>query len=284
VTLVRFLFVTCAALSLVSSAAGADFSYVVLNDRTDHNGLVRVSSDGRSITTIADKVHGHGFAKDRSGNYIVATLDSLAKVTPAGLVSTIATAPKGSQWISVVEESTGLFLIADNEQHALWRVSPDGKSVARVWTYSKSTSSLENTSLALDGRGNALLLENSHEVRLHKIPPTGDPTVISLGHAADYSSGLLDDTQGNWLFMNYHNGELFRITPGGIVTSVGKLTGFPYNMVGLAQDPHTGEYIMSVNSTQSLIRISQSATNFATFVNDPVYLSYPTAVMVETVK
>jgi hypothetical protein len=271
-------------LSLAWGAAAGDFSYVVLNGGADRNSLVRVSADGRSITTIANEAGGYGLAKDHAGNYIVAAVNSLLKVTPSGSVSLIAKAPADSQWMSVVEDAEGMFAVADNRQHAIWRVSPDGKSVAKIWTYSAPTGGLENTSLASDGHGNSLLLEDSHYVRLHRITPAGVATPIPLGRTANFNSDLLVDAQGNYVFMNYHVGQMFRVTPAGEITPIGKVTPLVENMVGLAQDPGTGEYIMTVNFAHSLIRINLSGTSFTTIAYDQTYLSYPTAVIVETGK
>jgi hypothetical protein len=268
-------------LCLAWPSAAGDFSYVVLNGGADRNSLVRVSADGSSITAIAHGAGGYGLAKDHAGNYIVAAVGSLLKVTPYGVVSTIAKTPKGSQWMSVVEDAEGMFLVVDNQQHALWRVSQDGQSVTKIWNYAAPGGDMNDIALAPDGHGNSLLLENHSAVHLFRITPAGAATEIPLGRTADFSSGLLVDAQGNYVFMNYHVGELFRVTPAGEVTRIGKVTPPAGAMAGLAQDPQTGEYIMTVMQAHSLIRISTSGSSFTTLANNETYLSYPTAVIVE---
>jgi hypothetical protein len=59
--------------------------------------------------------------------------------------------------------------------------------------------------------------------------------------------------------MDYYVGEMLRIAPSGEVTSLGRLASRPENMVGLAQDPDTAEYVMTVNFTRSLIHVNASA-------------------------
>jgi hypothetical protein len=165
----------CIGLLVVLPLAGADVSYVVMNGRGDRNSLVRVSADGQSVTTIAHGAAGFGLTKDQAGNYIVAAGWSLHSVTPSGAVRTIAKAPTGSQWMSVVQEAEGTFVVADNRLHAVWRVSPDGLSLTRLCNYPvKKSDELEDTSLALDSQGNILLLEDNESAQLFRITPAGD--------------------------------------------------------------------------------------------------------------
>ena len=88
--------ICCAVLLATWPATAAAGSFVVLN-YSANNSLVRVSSDGQLISTIAVNVGGFGLTKDRAGNYLIAAVRSLLRVTPSGSVSTIATAPRGSR-------------------------------------------------------------------------------------------------------------------------------------------------------------------------------------------
>lgn len=222
---------------VVLPATAADFSYVGLNRLADRNSLVRVSADGGTFTTITNGAAGNDLTKDRAGNYIVAAVGSLLRVTPSGVVSTIAKAPKGSQWMSVIEDAADAFIVADNMQHAVWRVSADGLSVARIWNYPAQDGNLDCATLALDGQGNYLLLENSPGVRLFRITPAGDATPIPLSRPARFNSHLIVDPQGNYVFMEDHAGELLRVAPASEVTILGKMIPRLDNMAGLAQDP-----------------------------------------------
>src|SRR6266478_2523430 len=96
-------------LALCVSASAAD-SYVVLNRSA---GLYSIPSG----IAINSSVGGVDLAVDSGGNYIVAAIGSIAKVTPGGVLSTIASAPSGSQWASVALDLAGNFIVGDNQQH-----------------------------------------------------------------------------------------------------------------------------------------------------------------------
>jgi hypothetical protein len=132
----KLLLRACTALLVMAwpSLAG-DVSYVVLY-REGLDNLLRVSEDGRFSKRIATVEGGYGLALDNSGDYIVAALTSVFRVTPAGKVEKIAEAPSGSHWISVAVDLAGNYILADNRQHAVWRVSPADRTVTRVATYS----------------------------------------------------------------------------------------------------------------------------------------------------
>jgi hypothetical protein len=84
----------CVAL-FASSAVAGSVSFVVLQD-LDQDSLVRISADGKQATTIANGAAGVGLTVDRGGNYIVAARSALLRVTPTGVVTTLAFAPGGS--------------------------------------------------------------------------------------------------------------------------------------------------------------------------------------------
>ena len=95
------------------------------------------------------------------------------------------------------------------------------------------------------------------------------------------------DSQGQSVFLDAHEGELLRVTITGQVTSTAAVTPrvanvIPRlsNLVGLAQDPQTGEYIATANFGQRLIRFGASRSNVI-LRQDPTYLSYPVAVIAE---
>ena len=65
----------------------------------------------RAVYPIGQSFGGTGFSLDNAGNYIIATADSLEKVTPAGAASLIANAPSGSQFIDVAIDATGNYIV-----------------------------------------------------------------------------------------------------------------------------------------------------------------------------
>src|ERR1700730_2849763 len=93
-----------AALPLTSAT-----SYVGINGATSQ--LIRVSTDGVSGTPIAFAVQGYDVAQEANGNYVVAELNKVQRVTPQGIVTTIAQAPTGSQWFGIVVEANGNLIL-----------------------------------------------------------------------------------------------------------------------------------------------------------------------------
>jgi hypothetical protein len=266
---------------LMTPVFGGDFSYVVLNSYTQANSLVRVSSDGKTVTGIAHGTAGHGLIKDRSGNYIVAATESLLRVTATGAVSIIAQAPRGSQWRSVAQATTGDFLVADNVRHSVWRISPSGDSRVEILKYpAPHQGEMEDTSLVVDNQGSVLLLEDNGAVRLFRITVAGAITPIELSRSVQRGSHPLIDALGDFLFMDYSAGELLRVTPTGEVASIMKIPP-QRNMIGLVQAPDTQDFIVAVNLAHRLIRVHPSGSNVTTLIENREYLYHPSALILE---
>ncbi len=86
--------------------------------------------------TVQAAVNGYDAGRDAGGNTVVATGTTLQRVTPVGeAISTIANAPSGSSWVAVAVDPFGNLIVGDNKTHGIWRISPDGASVAMVATY-----------------------------------------------------------------------------------------------------------------------------------------------------
>jgi DNA-binding beta-propeller fold protein YncE len=266
----------------VCQAIAADVSYVVLN-RSDHNSLVRVSADGRSISTIAEHAGGYGLARDSAGNYIVAAVSSLLRVTPSGEVSTIVKAPRDSAWMCVVPDNEGAFVVVDNRQHAVWRLSADGRSIAKIANYSGNSEHWEDCGIILDESGNYLVLEDNRGTRLWRIIPSGPVMPVPLHGAIMASAGhIIADGEGSYFVASHRDHAVFRMNRAGDVTKLTDLDVAEKNLTGLARNPDTGEIVVTVNFAQSLIRISADGHTVSRLATDPSYLSYPTAVLSES--
>jgi streptogramin lyase len=276
--LLRLLFLGCAAGFLLAwpSIAG-DVSYVVLG-RHPSGDLVRVTEDGRLQKTIASGVGGHGLTVDKSGDYILARVSSLVRVTPSGVVSTIAACPTGSQWMAVAVDSTGNYIVGDNQQHAIWRVSADGTKVDRVATYPvRWPHEMEDIGVMVDDTGNYLVIEgNGFAAALWTVTPKGGVKPLSL-HGAVMRSGtaIIRDGAGAYLALSFRDHAVFRITPTGDVAKLATIDG--QNLTGLARNPETGELVLTLNFDPSLRKVSAdgfSVTNFAD-------LGYASAILAE---
>jgi hypothetical protein len=252
-------------------------SYVVLH-RYPIGELVRISDDGRSQSTIATHVGGYGLAVDRQGDYLVARVSLLARVTPGGVVTTIAACPAGSQWMAVAVDSAGNYIVADNARHSIWRVSQDGNKVEKVATYPVSwQEELEDVSVIVDSAGDYLVAEdNNLRAHLWKVSPAGKVTPLPLqGDSMASASAIISDGSGGYFVLSYRDQTIFRVTAGGAATKFASVDG--QNLTGLARNPLTGELVAAPNHDPTLRKISADGHSVTEFTSQ----GYADAVLAE---
>jgi hypothetical protein len=260
------LFGSAYILFLAALPLAADpISFVFVSSSTT-GALVRASSDWSSIATIASVPNASGgLGKDLSGNYLVTTSSTLLRVTPTGTVSTIATAPSPTGWIGVAPDSLGNFIVVDNLQHAVWRISAAGNAI-KVANYPVSdTSENEDASIIVDPSGNYRVLEdNSLTVQMFSITPAGGVTTIPLSGAVVTSAvGLVPDGAGNYLSAAYRDNSVFRVTPAGVITVLAHNgTQISSNVTGIARNPDNGDVILPTLAG-SVLRVTANGS----FVN-----------------
>lgn len=268
-----------AALVLMGCAAVAgDVSYVVSRG-IGPDSLIRVSSDGRSLTRIATVAKGFGLAADEHGNYIVAAVSSLLRVTPSGEVNRIAVVPEGSQWLCVALDSHGNYILGDNRGHSIWRVSSDGRTVAKVAAYPvENTQELEDVSIVLDGAGNYLLVEdNAFAAHLWRITPEGEITRVPLhGDKMTSSFPIIADGVGDYLVGSMRDSAVYRVSSLGEVTKFASVDG--KNLTGLARNPETGELV----ATFSFSPVAQKVSANGSAVTDLANLGPAYAIIAES--
>ena len=265
----------CTVLSLVGLPLAADpLALVAVNGATPGT-LLRYSEHG--VTTITTQVAGAiGVTKGPNGNYWVVNGSALLRVTPTGNVSTIVNAPSGSpnaQWVALTTDAAGKLIVADNAQHAIWRIIPGSplSAVTKIANYPVADpSELEDIGVLVDGSGNYIVLEDNHPegdsnaVHLFSITPAGTVTPIPLSGASVAScSGLVSDGAGNYLFGSYIDDAVYRMTPAGVVTQIAHpITGDPFeHVVSLALNPDSGDIyaatggrILQVSADGSFVR------------------------------
>jgi hypothetical protein len=274
--------ICCVLLAALPATATAG-SFVVLN-RSAENSLVRVSSDGHLISIIAAKAGGYGLTKDSAGDYIIAAVSSLLRVTRLGSVSVIAKAPLGSQWMYVVQDHEGVFVVADNQQHAIWRISADGQSVAKLANYSVSPPQMEDVSIVFDESGDYLVMtEKVHGAYFWRITPSGQVTPVPLRGANIKAGGfIIDANDGSYLIGSNTDHAVFRLSQAGDVTKFAELKLDKTALTGIARNSESGEIVATLNFAQSLIRISADGRTVSRLAKDSSYLSYPTAILYES--
>jgi hypothetical protein len=265
----------------------------------DEDSLVRVSADGKTATTIANGAAGVGLTVDRAGNYIVAARSALLRVTRAGVVTTIATAPNGSEWVAVAEHPGGGLVVADGILHVIWRVSDDGRTVDKFAEYPGSLPrGGSGIGLLRDDSGDFLLLRigDDNTAHLYLISPAGEVSQIPLtgavrpsahfflptkdGLTAVSGGPIVPDGSGAFLFLDdEHTRNIFRLTRSGVVTKfahLDRVSGhFPF---GLARNPETGEIV--VQALGRLLRASPDGSTFGILYEGPK-LHSGTAILAE---
>ena len=186
------------------------------------NGVLkRVSPDGSSVTTIASGFGGgRGVDIDSSGDFIVCTgaTGTLLRVTPAGVVTTIASGLGFSNACSVATDSSGDFVVADFTG-TLFRVTPAG-------VVSTITSGLsELTGVDIDSGGDFIVVSQSSAGTLFRVTPSGVVTTIATGVGGGLF-GIAIDSGGDFIVPDQST-SLLRVTPAGVVSTITSSLGIP---------------------------------------------------------
>ena len=262
------LFLLVASLQAATTLTAGTVSYVALQD-SDRDSLVRISADGKTVTSIANGAAGVGLAVDGSGNYIVAAKSKLLRVTRDGKVSTIADAPANSEWRAVAVGQNGEIAAADCKQTALWLVSPDGSSVRKLADFNgdPDCGGYGDVALAVEGSGDYLVLARGDwpetrsdrrktHVRLTRITPGGEAVEIRITGLPVTEPGvrwpraLVPDGREGFLFVHAAVPAVppvWSLAPDGAAAPLSLLGGEPdpAALTGLARNPETGDLLLA---------------------------------------
>lgn len=202
-----------------------------------------------------------GLAVDSGGNVYVADSvnDTVRRITPSGVVSTLAGAPglmgradgKGSTArlngpTGVAVDATGNVYVADNQLDLIRKITPDGV----VTTFAGGGNvSIDQDGIGTDARfdvpygiavdpaGN-LYISDMNACTIRKIDSSGVVTTLAgtakkigsadgTGPAAKFSfpAGIAADAKGNVYVADSGNSTIRKITPAGVVTTIGGIAG-----------------------------------------------------------
>lgn len=254
---------------------------------TANHAIRKITAD-RAVTTVAGdspaSVDGRGRAArfrspngmtiDPAGNIYVSDRGAIRKITPAGVVTTLASAVTRSDvyWGSVrlAVDGSGNVLVADNDflHPSLRKVSPTGV----VTTVATFDANALPTGLATDRTGNIFFTSNDHAVR--KISPDGSVTILAgsprvsgsadgIGAAARFylPYGIAINSRGDLFVAEALNHSIRMISSDGAVSTVAGATGqrgrkdgigsaarfsFP---VGVAVDSADNIFVIEDNNT-----------------------------------
>ncbi|MBI5766901.1 MAG: IPT/TIG domain-containing protein [Verrucomicrobia bacterium] len=196
-----------------------------------NNGTIRKIAPTTAVTTFASGLgEPDGVAFDTSGNLFVAGhgTNVLYKITAGGTVSTFATGFNFPNGLAI--DASNVLFVADAGSGKVKKVSPAG-AVSDF-----ASGFVVPTGVALDAVGNVFVVdENNHVIR--KVTPDGATTTVfagqvgvagsadGLGGAArfNFPSRARFDSAGNLIVTDRDNHTVRKITPGGLVTTIGGL-------------------------------------------------------------
>jgi len=230
----------------------------------DHqNSRIRKITPTGVVTTLAGSTEGYadgtgaaarfhrpwGITIDGSGNLYVADLynNCIRKVTPAGVVTTLAgstegyadgtgTAARFDLPHGVAVDGSGNLYVGDYGNFRIRKVTPAGvvSTIAGGRGYADGTGMAAKfdgpRGVALDGSGN-LYMGDSENHRIRKVTPGGLVTTVAgsdrgyadgTGTAAQFSGphGVAVNGSGNVYVVDQLNHRIRKVTPAGVVTTI----------------------------------------------------------------
>jgi sugar lactone lactonase YvrE len=281
---------------------------IYIGDRFN-NKIRKITPEGL-VTTLAGSTQGfadgpgataqfnypRGVATDAAGNVYVADAgnDKIRKITPDGVVSTLAGSTQGSadgigaaaQFNDpggVATDALGNVYVADQYNNKIRKITPAGE----VSTFAGSTQGFANgtgaaaqfnlpNGVATDASGNIYVGDTFNNL-IRKITPLGEVSTLAgstqgfadgIGASAQFNLPvrLAIDTAGNVYVADAGNDKIRKITPDGIVnTFAGSTQGFEdgpgdeamfYNPIAVAIDA-TGNIYVADRGNNVIRKITQ---------------------------
>lgn len=230
------------------------------------NTLAGLAGSGGSIDgdgSDARFLGPFGIATDSDGNVYVADManDTIRKITPNGVVSTLAGVPKYSgsndgtgdnarfrnPW-AVAVDAAGNVYVADSSNDTIRKIGPGGMVTTLAGLAGKAGSADGNGAkarfwnphgVAVDAAGNVFVSDTSNDT-VRKITPGGLVTTLAgfpgapgnsdgAGARARFSSPqeLSVDGAGNVFVADADNSVIRKITPAGVVSTVAGRASVP---------------------------------------------------------
>jgi beta-glucanase (GH16 family) len=224
-------------------------------------GLAGTSGSADGTGTAAQFNHPSGVAVDGAGNLYVADTDNdtIRKITPAGVVTTVAglagssgsadgngTATRFNGPSGIVTDTAGTLYIADTLNHTIRKITSSG-DVSTLAGQAGTSGSADGTAaaqfygpqgLAIDDTGNLYVADTNNNTIRKVITSTGVVTTVAGlagsigsddGPASQalfcHPSSVAVDAAGNLYVADTDNHTLRGITPSGAVSTMAGLAG-----------------------------------------------------------
>jgi hypothetical protein len=181
--------------------------------------------------------------------------------------------------IAIALDRAGNIVVGDNALDALFKITPDGRSIAEVLKLPQVPPFLQGVELAQDAAGDIIVAttDASDRAVVMKLRSDGSSsTLLTSGFSS--VSGMTLDAAGNMVVADFAQRALVRITPGGDMTFIAGGAQLCCNLSGLAQDPVTGDFVAFLNFSSSILRITQGGTISTLHTGAP--LTFPNAIAV----
>lgn len=192
------------------------------------------------IGTAARFASPTGIAVDAFGTVYVADESNrnIRKITPGGIVKTLANLAFGSQPTAVAVDAAGMVYVADKYYHKILKITPSG--VITILAGSGVAGQVDNTGtaasfsrpagVAVDASGVAYIADQANH-KIRKITPAGVVTTLAgsgpyttdgVGKSASFNNpaSVAVDTSGSLYVADTKNHKIRKITPAGVVTTV----------------------------------------------------------------
>ncbi|MEP6714054.1 MAG: IPT/TIG domain-containing protein, partial [Terriglobia bacterium] len=267
---------TLAQFTILSGIAAEASGNLFVVDVGNHR-IRKISADG-IVTTLAGNGPGadaqvnaqKGIAVDRSGNVWIGDNAVLTRISPAGVIASVAGGGGASysgdgglatraQFASprqIALDRLGNLFIPDYNNLRVRRITPDGivTTVAGTGSVSilgqdglpaTSTNLLFPLAVCTDVAGNLYI---SHAEGVARVSPDGILTNLapnSYSATQIVPQGLAVDKQGNLLVAEGSFSRVRKISPAGVVTTVPARFGFP---VSLAIDALGNMFVLDLDS------------------------------------